>query len=189
MTITTRTSSPHPTRSSRRRRAGSAPSAAISTRATHCPPTSSAPFASTARRCSCHSAPPRKRKNRSRTSKPRLRTSPNRRKPPSRRRKRALSAASADLSWRATRCRTTTSARFAAIQRARSSQSSKTKQRYHTTTEPRLRLFLRVLRYSFYTLMRNSVTSPSCITYSLPSSRTSPLSRAAALLPHSTRSL
>lgn len=39
------------------------------------------------------------------------------------------------------------------------------------------------------TLKRNSTTSPSFITYSLPSERTSPFSLAAAMLPHSIRSL
>lgn len=40
-----------------------------------------------------------------------------------------------------------------------------------------------------YTLNRNSKTSPSCTTYSLPSLRTSPFSLAAVIEPVSTRSL
>ena len=39
-----------------------------------------------------------------------------------------------------------------------------------------------------YTLKRNSTMSPSCMTYSLPSLRTSPFSRAAAMVPQAMRS-
>lgn len=40
-----------------------------------------------------------------------------------------------------------------------------------------------------YTLKRNRTTSPSCITYSLPSERISPFSRAAVMVPHASRSV
>ena len=45
------------------------------------------------------------------------------------------------------------------------------------------------IEFSNYTLKRNRTTSPSCITYSLPSERTRPFSRAAASEPSSMRSL
>ena len=45
------------------------------------------------------------------------------------------------------------------------------------------------IEFSNYTLKRNRTTSPSCITYSLPSERTKPFSRAAASEPSSIRSL
>ena len=44
-------------------------------------------------------------------------------------------------------------------------------------------------RLACYTLNLNSITSPSCTTYSLPSIRYKPRSRAAAIEPHSIKSV
>ena len=60
--------------------------------------------------------------------------------------------------------------------------------RYCPKSPEAAKSLLRGLSLSNYTLNRKLTTSPSCITYSLPSERTSPLARAAARVPHSWRS-